>query len=111
MSEKTQENLNTALTQEEKVEFLKAMFSTLEVDNKAIFTQWCHEEVEKGAGALLGQKMKEVNDKMNNFIAKAYDQTTKGAKFVYEKTNEVFEPRDEDAKKDSSKDDSPSFFS
>jgi len=107
----TQGKLNEALSQDEKVEFLKAMFSTLEVDKKAIFTQWCHEEVEKGAGALLGQKMQEVNDKMNNFIAKAYDQTTKGAKFIYEKTNEAFEPRDEDVKKDTSKDDGPSFFS
>jgi hypothetical protein len=105
------QNMNEALSQEEKVEFLKSMFSTLEVDRKAIFTQWCHEEVEKGVGPLLGQKMQEVNDKMNNFIAKAYDQTTKGAKFIYEKTNEAFEPREDDVKKNISKDDGPSFFS
>lgn len=110
MSDKTQENLSQALTQDEKVEFLKVMFSTLEVDNKAVFTQWCHEEVEKGAGALLGQKMQEASDKMSSFIAKAYDQTTKGAKFIYEKTNEAFEPREEDVRKDTNKDDGPSFF-
>lgn len=112
MSEnKTQGKSLEALTKEEKVEFLKTMFSTLEIDAKAEFTQWCHEEIEKGAGALLGKKMQEVNDKMNNFIAKAYDQTTKGAKFIYEKTNEAFEPRDEDVRKNKAKDDGPSFFS
>lgn len=100
-----------ALSQEDKIEFLKSMFSTLEVDKKAIFTQWCHEEIEKGTGVLLGKKMQEVNDKMNNFIAKAYDQTTKGAKFIYEKTNEAFKPIEEDVKKNISKDDGPSFFS
>ena len=50
MSEETKNKTNSdnrALSQEEKIEMLKAMFSTLEVDKKAIFAQWCHEEIEK----------------------------------------------------------------
>jgi len=98
-----------ALTKEEKVEFLKTMFSTLEIDTKAEFAQWCHEEIEKGVGPLLGQKMQEVNDKMNSFIARASDKIGAGAKFVYEKTNEAFEVRPEDVRKDK-KEEGESFF-
>lgn len=114
MSENTtQGNTQESMTQEERVEFLKTIFETLEVDQKAIFTQWCHEEIEKGAGELLGQKMQEVNDKFNAFVAKASDQVSKGAKFVYEKTNEAFEVRDEDVTKnnsDTTGDGKSSFF-
>ena len=97
MEENTKEK--EALSQDEKIEFLKNMFSTLEVDKKAVFTQWCHEEVEKGAGALLGQKLQDVNDKMNSFIARASDQIGKGAKFAYDNTNKLFEA-DETPKKE-----------
>jgi len=86
----TQSNSAEALSQEEKVEFLKAMFSTLEVDKKAIFTQWCHEEVEKGASALLGEKMTKMNEQMNSFVAKAYDKVVKAGTEVYDRTNEAF---------------------
>lgn len=109
----TQENAKEAMSQEEKVEFLKTIFSTLEVDSKAVFTQWCHEEIERGAGELLGQKMQEVNDKFTAFVAKASDQVNKGAKFIYEKTNEAFEPREEGSIKnnsDTTGDGEPSFF-
>lgn len=85
-----------ALSQEEKVEILKAMFSTLEVDNKAIFTQWCHEEVEKGASALLGEKMTKMNEQVNSFVAKAYDKVVKSGKEVYDRTNEAFKFANED---------------
>jgi len=110
MSE-TNQQTKSELSNQEKVEFLRAMFSTLEIDEQAVFTQWCHEQVEKGGAKLLGQKMQEVNDKMNNFIAKAYDQATKGAKFIYDKTNEALEPRQEDEIQNKPKDDGPSFFS
>jgi len=109
----TQGSAQEAMSQEERVEFLKTIFSTLEVDAKAVFTQWCHEEIEKGAGELLGQKMQEVNDKFTAFVAKASDQVNKGAKFVYEKTNEAFEPRGEDVTKnnsDTTGDGKSSFF-
>ena len=47
-----------------------------------------------------------MNDKMNNFIAKAYDSTMKGAKSIYNKTNKAFEStrtEDEDTGKNTSK--------
>ena len=99
-----------ALTQEERVEFLKTMFSTLEIDKKLVFTDWCKEECISGGRELLGQKMQDVNDKMNSFIARASDKIGKGAKFVYENTNKAFEVRPEDARKDTDKDGGPSFF-
>ena len=86
----TQSNSAEALSQEEKIEILKAMFSTLEVDNKAIFTQWCHEMVEKGASELLGEKMTKMNEQVNSFVAKAYDKVVKSGKEVYDRTNEAF---------------------
>jgi hypothetical protein len=79
-----------ALSQEEKIEILKAMFSTLEVDKKAIFAQWCHEEIEKGASALLGEKMTKMNEQLNSFVAKAYDKVVKTGTEVYDRTNEAF---------------------
>lgn len=110
MSE-TNQQIKSELSNQEKIEFLRAMFSTLEVDEQAVFTQWCHEQVEKGGAQLLGKKMQEVNDKMNNFIAKAYDQTTRGAKFIYNKTNEALKPQQDVAAQDNKpKDDGPSFF-
>ena len=87
---KSQKESKEILSQEEKINFLKAMFSTLDVDKKAIFTQWCHEEVEKGAGALLGDKMKNMETQMNSFIAKASDRVIKTGAKVYNSTNEAF---------------------
>lgn len=78
------------LSQEEKVEFLKAMFSTLEIEKKAVFTQWCHEEIEKGAGELLGEKMTKMNEQMNSFVAKSYDKIVKTGSKIYDRTNEAF---------------------
>jgi len=100
------------LSNEEKIEFLKSMFSSLEIDEQARFTQWCHEEVEKGGSKYLGKKIEEVNQKMNNFIAKAYDQATKGAKIIYNQTNEAFKPREDGNKNNSApkSDGKPSFF-
>lgn len=95
---------NTELSSQEKIEFLKSMFSTLAVDEQAVFTQWCHEQVEKGGAQLLGQKMQEVNDKMNKFITRAYEQAKSGAKFVYDNTNQAFASKSEN-------DEGPSFFS
>jgi len=114
MSDNNTEN-KQALSKEEKIEFLKTMFSTLEIDQKAIFTQWCHEQVELGAPALVGQKLQEASDKFNSFIAKVSDNISKGAKFIYEEGNKAFETKDEDVVKnnniDKGGDDSPSFFS
>ncbi len=91
MSEQTKNTeIKKALSQEEKIEMLKAIFSTLEVDKKAIFTQWCHEEIEKGTGELLGQKMQNMEDQMNSFIAKATDKCKVAGIKVYNATNEAF---------------------
>ena len=110
MSEQTENKTVNNLSNEEKIEFLKAMFSTLEIDEQAVFTNWCHEEVEKGGAKYLGQKIDEVNGKMNEFIAKAYDQVTKGAKFVYDKGNEMFEKKDEMPKNNSAETGKDTFF-
>jgi hypothetical protein len=114
MSEnKTQEGIKGVLSQDEKIEFLKTIFSTLEVDYKAVFTQWCHEELERGAGELLGHKMQKVNDKFTAFVAKASDQVNKGVEFVCKKTNEAFEPKEEGTVKnnsDTTGDGKSSFF-
>ena len=83
------ENVET-LNQEEKIEILKAMFATLKIDKKAIFTQWCHEEVEKGASELLGEKMTKMNEQVNSFVAKAYDKIVKTGTKVFDRTNEAF---------------------
>lgn len=88
MSE-TSNQTNKELSKEEKIEFMKVMFSTLEIDEQAKLAQFFHEEVEKGGLKYLGQKMQEVNDKMGSTIAKMYDQAMKGAKVVYDKTNQV----------------------
>jgi hypothetical protein len=90
-------NQKIELSNKEKIEFIKAMFTTLEIDEQAELAQHFHEEVERGGAKYLGKKMQEVNDKMTNFIAKAYDQAQKGAKFVYDKTNEAFEKKDEES--------------
>ena len=109
----TNQTTKPELSNEEKVEFLKAMFSTLEIDEQAVFAQWCHEQVEQGGIKFLGKKIEETNTKMCDFIAKAYDQTKKGAKFIYEKTNETFETKPDDVVKNnsnSSGDGKPTFF-
>ena len=94
MSE-TNNQTKPELSNKEKIEFMKAMFASLEIDEQAELTQYFHEEVEKGGSKFLGKKMQEVNDKMTDFIAKAYDQTKKGAKFIYDKGNEMFENKEE----------------
>jgi len=81
---------NRVLSKEEKVEMLKAIFSTLEVDKKAIFAQWCHEEIEKGTGELLGEKMQKMENQMNSFIAKATDKCKTAGIKLYNETNEAF---------------------
>ncbi|MEK6829867.1 MAG: hypothetical protein AABY15_07140 [Nanoarchaeota archaeon] len=109
----TNQQAKPELSNEEKAEFLKAMFSTLEIDEQAIFAQWCHEQVEQGGIKFLGKKIEETNAKMNDFIAKAYDQVSKGAKFVYNKTNEAFETKPENEVKNNSNptgDGKSSFF-
>ena len=63
MSE-TSNQTNKELSKEEKIEFMKVMFSTLEIDEQAKLAQFFHEEVEKGGLKYLGQKMQDVNDKM-----------------------------------------------
>lgn len=88
MSE-TSNQTNKELSKEEKIEFMKVMFSTLEIDEQAKLAQFFHEEVEKGGLKYLGQKMQEVNDKMGSTIAKMYDQAIKRVKVVYDKTNQV----------------------
>lgn len=101
------------LSQEERVECLKTIFSTLEVEVKAEFTQWCHEEIEKGLPQLVGQKLQKANEKFNSFIAKASDSLGQGAKSIYDNTNKLFEskekPEEEDIKKTSES--GHSFFS
>lgn len=80
---------------------MKVMFSTLEIDEQVKLAQFFYEEVEKGGLKYFGQKMQEVNDKMNSTIAKMYDQAMKGVKVVYDKTNEVVNSalRDEEKNK------------
>lgn len=104
------EENNEQLPLKERIEFLKAMFSTLEIDEQAKFAEWCHEEVKSGGAKYLGKKIDEVNKKMNSFIAKAYDQTTKGAKFIYENTNEAFKNVKSQNNSMPKSDGSPSFF-
>ena len=72
MSETNQGTEN--LSNEEKIEFLKAMFGSLEIDEQAVFTNWCHEQVEKGGIKFLGSKIKETNEKMTNFIKKKFNE-------------------------------------
>lgn len=113
MSDVNQKKTAESLSQNEKVDFLKAMFSTLEIDQKMIFTDWCKDQVLSGSRELLGEKMQEVNDRLNNFIATAYDKITRGAKTIYDKGNEAFDankdgiPKNNSAPKDDGK---PSFF-
>lgn len=99
---------NKVLTSEEKVEMLKALFSTIEVDQKAIFTEWCHTEIEKGVGALLGEKMQKMENQMNSFIARATDKFKVSGIKIYNATNEAFkfvsEEEIENPKNHSSKD-------
>ncbi len=83
------------LSQEEKIETLKIMFQTLEVDSKAVFAEWCHTNIEHSAGQYMAQKMNAANEKMNAFIATSYDKVTKGGEKIFNATNEAF-------KKDSS---------
>jgi len=89
MSENT-EKKDEALSNQEKIEGLKAMFSTLPVEDKAIFTQWCHEEVEKGTVELVGEKLVKMNEQMNSFIARASDTMLKAGAKVYTETNKAF---------------------
>jgi hypothetical protein len=70
-------NITNANTQKEIIDILKNTFSTLDAQNKAKFTNWCHEEVEKTLGEVVAQKKQEVNDKFNKFIAKANDLINK----------------------------------
>jgi len=90
MAEETKNQENKVLTDEEKVEILKAMFSTIEVDKKAEFADWCHTEIEKGAGALLGEKMQKMEVQLNSFLAKATDKCKTAGINVYNATNEAF---------------------
>lgn len=104
------------LNQDEKVQFLKAMFSTLDVEQKAVFANWCHEQIELGAGAVASEKLQKSGEILNKIVSEGYDKFVGAMKFAYEKTNEAFETRDEDAIKNNTseeldKDDSPSFFS
>jgi hypothetical protein len=92
------------LSKEEKIEFIKVMFSTLEIDEQAKLANFFHEEVEKGGLKYLGQKIQDVNDKMNSTIAKMYDQAMNGAKFVYNKTNDVVNSALRDEKNSSQSD-------
>lgn len=104
------------LTQDEKIEFLKAMFSTLDVDQKAVFADWCHEQIKLGAGAVAAEKFQKSGEILNKIVSEGYDKFVGAMKFAYEKTNEAFEVKDEDVIKNNTseeldKDDSPSFFS
>lgn len=109
MSEINKKEDGSPLTNKEKIELLKFTFSTLEIDEQAVFAQWCHEEVEKGGVKFLGKKMQETNEKMSSFISKAYDEVIRGSKTLYNKTNETFSSIDS-SKDNKSNNQSPSFF-
>ena len=114
MSDNNTEN-KKELTQEEKVEFLKVMFSTLDIDQKMIFTQWCHEECEKGGSELLAEKWQGVNDSFNRMVAEGCDKFVGAANFVYQKGNAAFKVIDDNVIKNNTSeetkgDGSPSFF-
>ena len=104
MEEKTTENQET-LSANEKEEMLKALFGSLEVDEKAIFADWCHEEVKKGASKYLGQKMVKMNEDVNRVVSKLYDKVIKTETKIYDETNDRFDvvSDDEDKGENSSK--------
>lgn len=77
-------------TQEERIEKMKIMFASLEIDNRAIFADWCHENIKTGAGEYFAKKAQGVNDKMNAFIASATDKISSSGSKIYNATNEAF---------------------
>ena len=87
MSEENEATSNKELSQEEKIELAKKIFSTLPVDERAKFANWCHEQVEKGAGEFLGQKMQKMQDDLSSFIARAQDKIVNTGQKIYRGTN------------------------
>jgi hypothetical protein len=81
------ENIST----EEKVQLLKDVFDSLEVVERAEFTNWCHEEIEKDTSEVLREKMQKGEEAFSSFVAKSYDKIVKAGTKVYNTTNEVFE--------------------
>lgn len=78
------------LSQEEKIEMVKTIFSSLEIDKKAELADWCHEEVRKGTPEFLKKKMVEMNEDVNRVVSKLYDKVIKTGKKIYDETNETF---------------------
>jgi len=89
MSEITEETNNAELTQEEKVELAKRIFSTLDVNNRAKFANWCHEEIEKDTHEVLKEKMQKMNSDLNSFLAKAQDKIINTGTKIYDGTNKM----------------------
>jgi len=77
------------VSQEEKIEMAKIIFASLEIDNKAKFAQWCHEEVEKGGVEFLGQKMQQMNDDFTRVVSKIHKQVVETGTKLYNGTNEM----------------------
>ena len=67
------ENIST----KEKVQLLKDVFDSLGVIERAEFTQWCHEEIEKDTGEVLMEKMRKGEEAFSSFVAKSYDKDRK----------------------------------
>jgi len=104
----SENQVTSELSSEEKTELLRQVFSTLEVDEQAIFTQWCHEQVEKGGAKLLGKKMQEASLRLNNFVERAYSQATRGVESISNKS--IGEPNSIYKDPSQGQEDGPSFF-
>jgi hypothetical protein len=84
------------LSQEERMEMLRILFSTLEVDKQMEFAVWCDEVAQKGGLSMLAQKGQKMYDDLNSFLANAKDTILKTGEKIYTKTNEVFEKPDDE---------------
>lgn len=90
------------MTQEERMEHVKTVFASLEVDNRAVVANWCHENVKTGAADYMTKKMQKVNDDMNSMIANASDKILNTGEKIYNGTNQAFKDitGDDSAKSD-----------
>lgn len=89
--------------EQNKIEELKKIFSSLSLEDKAVFANWCGEEMERLTSQFLGKKMQEVSDKTNKVLSEGFDKIMKAGSKIFNETNDAFKS----SKKDS---DGPSFF-
>jgi hypothetical protein len=84
---KTQEKQSTP---EEKIELMKTIFMSLEIDNRAVFTDWCHENVKSGGTEYFRNKMQKMNDDLSKMVANFSDKVGDVGSKIYNNTNEAF---------------------